>query len=50
VLYKTIMALWKAISLSIELKVQLAEEQSQINTLQSEDSGVFVGIEDAKSL
>lgn len=49
-LYRTIMALWKAISLSIELKVQLAEEQSQINTLQSEDSGVFVGIEDAKSL
>ncbi|AQK57895.1 C2 and GRAM domain-containing protein [Zea mays] len=40
---RTIMALWKAISLSIELKVQLAEEQSQINTLQSEDSGVFVG-------
>ena len=44
------MALWKARSLSTELKVQLAEEQSQINTLQSEDSGVFVGIEDAKSL
>jgi len=47
---RTIMALWKARSLSTELKVQLAEEQSQINTLQSEDSGVFVGIEDAKSL
>ncbi|PWZ52794.1 C2 and GRAM domain-containing protein [Zea mays] len=39
---RTIMALWKARSLSTELKVQLAEEQSQINTLQSEDSGVFV--------
>jgi len=36
--------------MSTELKVQLAEEQSQINTLQSEDSGIFVGIEDAKSL
>ncbi|PWZ27823.1 C2 and GRAM domain-containing protein, partial [Zea mays] len=47
---RTIMALWKARSLSTELKVQLAKEQSQINTLQSEDSGVFVGIEDAKSL
>ncbi|ONM29888.1 C2 and GRAM domain-containing protein [Zea mays] len=47
---RTIMALWKARSLSTEFKVQLAEEQSQINTLQSEDNGVFVGIEDAKSL
>lgn len=50
VLYRTIMALWKARSLSTELKVQLAEEQSQTNSLQSEDSGIFVGIEDAKSL
>jgi len=32
--------------MSTELKVQLAEEQSQINTLQSEDSGIFVGIEE----
>lgn len=50
VAHRTIMALWKARSLSTELKVQLAEEQSQNNTLQSEDSGIFVGIEDAKGL
>ncbi|CAO2169498.1 unnamed protein product [Urochloa humidicola] len=50
VAHRTIMALWKARSLSTELKVQLAEEQSQANNLQSEDSGIFVGIEDAKGL
>jgi hypothetical protein len=49
-LYRTIMALWKARSLSTELKVQLAEEQSQTNSLQSEDSDIFVGIEDAEGL
>ncbi|KAJ1268986.1 hypothetical protein BS78_07G175300 [Paspalum vaginatum] len=47
---RTITALWKARSLSTDLKVQLAEEQSQTCSLQSEDSGIFVGIEDAKSL
>ncbi|TVU05405.1 hypothetical protein EJB05_48566 [Eragrostis curvula] len=47
---RTIMALWKARSLSTECKVQIAEEQSQTNTLQSEDSGIFVGVEDVKSL
>ncbi|KAG8087292.1 hypothetical protein GUJ93_ZPchr0010g9308 [Zizania palustris] len=47
---RTIMALWKARSLSSEYKVQIAEEQSQSITLQSEDSGIFVGVEDAKSL
>jgi hypothetical protein len=46
VLYRTIMALWKARALSTEYKVQIAEEQSQTNTLQSEDSGIFVGVED----
>ncbi|RLN05208.1 C2 and GRAM domain-containing protein [Panicum miliaceum] len=50
VAHRTIMALWKARSLSTELKVQLAEEQSQTNSLQSEDSGIFVGIEDVKGL
>ncbi|KAF8686084.1 hypothetical protein HU200_043690 [Digitaria exilis] len=50
VAHRTIMALWKARSLSTELKVQLAEEQYQTNTLQSEDSGIFVGIEDDKGL
>lgn len=44
------MALWKARSLSSESKVQIAEEQSQNNTLQSEDSGIFVGVDDSKSL
>jgi hypothetical protein len=44
------MALWKARSLSTEINVQLAEEQSQINTLQTKDIGVFAGIEEAKSL
>ncbi|CAL4999495.1 unnamed protein product [Urochloa decumbens] len=50
VAHRTIMALWKDRSLSTELKVQLAEEQSQINNLQSEDSEIFVGIEDVKGL
>jgi hypothetical protein len=44
------MALWKARSLSSEFKVQIAEEQSQNKTLESEDSGIFVGVEDSKSL
>ncbi|GJN15871.1 hypothetical protein PR202_gb02816 [Eleusine coracana subsp. coracana] len=47
---RTIMALWKDRALSTECKVQIAEEQSQTNTLQSEDSGIFVGVEDVKSL
>ncbi|KQJ98783.1 C2 and GRAM domain-containing protein At1g03370 [Brachypodium distachyon] len=47
---RTIMALWKARSLSSETKVQIAEEQSHNNTLQSEDSGIFAGVEDSKSL
>ncbi|KAL6858880.1 hypothetical protein ACP4OV_017882 [Aristida adscensionis] len=47
---RTIMALWKARSLSNECKVQIAEEQSHIGTLQSEDSGIFVGVEDSKIL
>uniref|UniRef100_A0ACD5Y7V7 Uncharacterized protein n=1 Tax=Avena sativa TaxID=4498 RepID=A0ACD5Y7V7_AVESA len=47
---RTIMALWKARSLSSEFKVQIAEEQSQNKSLESEDSGIFVGVEDSKSL
>jgi hypothetical protein len=50
VLYRTIMALWKARSLSSESKVQIAEEQSQDKALESEDSGMFLGVEDSKSL
>lgn len=44
---RTIMALWKAKSLSPEQKVQLVEDTEE-RTLQSEDSGSFLGIEDAK--
>ncbi|KAJ6848027.1 C2 and GRAM domain-containing protein [Iris pallida] len=45
---RTIMALWKARSLSPEQKVQIVEHESEAKTLQSEDSGSFLGIEDAR--
>lgn len=45
---RTIMALWKAKSLSPEQKVQILEEESDEKILQSEESGSFLGIEDAK--
>ncbi|KAK8936684.1 C2 and GRAM domain-containing protein [Platanthera zijinensis] len=45
---RTIMALWKAKSLSPEQKVQILEEESDEKNLQSEESGSFLGIEDAK--
>ncbi|XP_073009990.1 C2 and GRAM domain-containing protein At1g03370 isoform X2 [Typha latifolia] len=45
---RTIMALWKSRSLSPEQKVQLVEEDSETDTLEREDSGAFLGIEDAK--
>ncbi|KAJ6830649.1 C2 and GRAM domain-containing protein [Iris pallida] len=45
---RTIMALWKTRSLSPEQKVQIVEGESEEKTLQSEDSGSFLGIEDAK--
>jgi len=41
------MALWKARSLSPEQKVQIVEE-SEERTLYTEESGSFLGIEDAK--
>lgn len=44
---RTIGALWKARSLSIEQKMQIVEEDSEAKTLQSEESGSFLGIEDA---
>jgi hypothetical protein len=47
-LCRTIMALWKSRSLSPEQKVQLVEEDSETDTLEREDSGAFLGIEDAK--
>ncbi|XP_038985637.1 C2 and GRAM domain-containing protein At1g03370-like isoform X1 [Phoenix dactylifera] len=43
---RTIMALWKARSLSPEQIVQMVEEESEA-TLHSEESGSFLGIEDA---
>ena len=42
------MALWKARSLSPEQKVQIVEEESEERTLYTEESGSFLGIEDAK--
>lgn len=46
--HKTIMALWKARSLTPEEKIQLVEEESETKDLQNEESGSFLGIEDAK--
>ncbi|XWS18076.1 hypothetical protein CRYUN_Cryun32bG0010800 [Craigia yunnanensis] len=43
---RTIMALWKARSLSPEQKVQIVEEESEAKTLQTEESGSFLGLED----
>ncbi|XVF75146.1 hypothetical protein PTKIN_Ptkin13bG0164000 [Pterospermum kingtungense] len=46
VAHRTIMALWKARSLSPEQKVQIAEEESEAKGLQIEESGTFLGVED----
>ncbi|KAJ9128711.1 hypothetical protein P3X46_034554 [Hevea brasiliensis] len=46
VAHRTIMALWKARSLSPEQKVQIVEEESEAKSLQTEDSGPFLGLED----
>ena len=45
-LNRTIMALWKARSLSPEQKVQIVEEESETKFLQTEESGSFLGLED----
>ncbi|XP_051203659.1 C2 and GRAM domain-containing protein At1g03370 [Lolium perenne] len=45
---KTIMALWKARSLTPEEKIQLVEEESDTEDLQNEESASFLEIEDAK--
>lgn len=45
---RTIMALWKARSLTPEQKVQLVEEESETKDFQNEESESFLGIEDAK--
>lgn len=47
-LCRTIMALWKARSLTPEQKVQLVEEESETKDFQNEESESFLGIEDAK--
>ncbi|XP_010542178.1 PREDICTED: C2 and GRAM domain-containing protein At1g03370 [Tarenaya hassleriana] len=44
---KTIMALWKAKSLSPEQKVQAVEEESE-DKLHSEESGSFLGVDDVR--
>ncbi|XP_047310509.1 C2 and GRAM domain-containing protein At1g03370-like [Impatiens glandulifera] len=44
--YRTVMALWKAKSLSPEQKVQIVEEESEAKMLQPEDIGSFLGVED----
>ncbi|XVE87608.1 hypothetical protein DITRI_Ditri19aG0001500 [Diplodiscus trichospermus] len=46
VAHRTIMALWKARSLSPEQKVQLVEEESEAKSLQTEENGSFLGLED----
>ncbi|KAH1054876.1 hypothetical protein J1N35_032941 [Gossypium stocksii] len=46
VAHRTIMALWKARSLSPEQKVQIVEEESKTKCLQIEESGSFLGLED----
>ncbi|KAI3969441.1 hypothetical protein MKX01_020002 [Papaver californicum] len=44
---RTIMALWKSRSLSLEQKVQIAEEESGVKGgLRTEEGGTFTGLED----
>lgn len=40
------MALWKARSLSPEQKVRIVEEESETKSIQTEDSGSFLGLDD----
>ncbi|KAK9671003.1 hypothetical protein RND81_12G000400 [Saponaria officinalis] len=44
--HRTIMALWKARSLSPEQKVKIIEEDLETSSLQTEESGTFLGVED----
>ncbi|KAI4296073.1 hypothetical protein L6164_036062 [Bauhinia variegata] len=46
VAHRTIMALWKARSLSPEQKVRIVEEESDNKSLTSEESGSFIDIDD----
>lgn len=43
---RTIMALWKARALSPEQKVQIVEEESETKSLQTDESGSFLGLDD----
>ncbi|XP_048490312.1 C2 and GRAM domain-containing protein At1g03370 isoform X2 [Beta vulgaris subsp. vulgaris] len=44
--HRTIMALWKARSLSPEQKVKIVEEDSETTSLHTEENGIFLGDED----
>ncbi|WJX27368.1 hypothetical protein P8452_16192 [Trifolium repens] len=44
--HRTIMALWKARSLTPEQKVKFVEQESETKTLISEDSGAFIVLDD----
>ncbi|KAI4298841.1 hypothetical protein L6164_032357 [Bauhinia variegata] len=46
VAHRTIMALWKARSMSPEQKAQIVEEESETKSLTSEESGSFLGNDD----
>ncbi|KAJ1428627.1 VASt domain [Sesbania bispinosa] len=46
VAHRTILALWKARSLSPEQKVKVVEEESETKTITSEESGSFLGLDD----
>ncbi|KAK4259178.1 hypothetical protein QN277_005535 [Acacia crassicarpa] len=44
--HRTIMALWKAKSLSPEQKVQMVEEDSENKSLATEEGGTYLGVDD----
>lgn len=46
VAHRTLLALWRARSLSPEQKVKIVEEDSETTSLQTEESGTFLGVED----
>lgn len=44
------MVLWKARSLSPEQKVQIVEQESETKSLQTDESGSFLGLDDVVSM
>ncbi|KAJ8437610.1 hypothetical protein Cgig2_005361 [Carnegiea gigantea] len=46
VAHRTLLALWRARSLSPEQKVKIVEEDSETTSLQTEEGGTFLGVED----